>query len=72
MEVVKTAFPFFLEGLQVTLYIFIIAVIVGFLIGLVVALMRLSPSKILNGIAIVYIDVIRGTPFIVQLFFIYF
>jgi len=72
MEVVKTAFPFFLEGLQVTLYIFIIAVIVGFLIGLVVALMRLSPSKILNGIAIIYIDVIRGTPFIVQLFFIYF
>lgn len=72
MEVVKNAFPFFLEGLQVTLYIFIIAVIVGFLIGLVVALMRLSPSKILNGIAIVYIDVIRGTPFIVQLFFIYF
>ncbi|HBF58146.1 MAG TPA: nickel transporter [Exiguobacterium sp.] len=72
MEVVKTAFPFFLEGLQLTLYIFIIAVIVGFLIGLVVALMRLSPSKILNGIAIIYIDVIRGTPFIVQLFFIYF
>ncbi|WP_214854265.1 MULTISPECIES: amino acid ABC transporter permease [unclassified Exiguobacterium] len=72
MEVVKTAFPFFLEGLQVTLYIFIIAVIIGFLIGLVVALMRLSPLKILNAIAIIYIDVIRGTPFIVQLFFIYF
>ncbi|WP_449403412.1 amino acid ABC transporter permease [Exiguobacterium artemiae] len=72
MEVAKTAFPFFLEGLQITLYIFIIAVIVGFLIGLIVALMRLSPLKILNGIAVVYIDVIRGTPFIVQLFFIYF
>ncbi|AFS70678.1 MULTISPECIES: amino acid ABC transporter permease [Exiguobacterium] len=72
MEVAKTAFPFFLEGLQITLYIFIIAVIAGFLIGLIVALMRLSPLKILNGIAIVYIDVIRGTPFIVQLFFIYF
>lgn len=72
MEVAKTAFPFFLEGLQVTLYIFIIAVIAGFIIGLIVALMRLSPLKILNAIAIVYIDVIRGTPFIVQLFFIYF
>jgi polar amino acid transport system permease protein len=72
MEVAKTAFPFFLEGLQITLYIFIIAVIAGFIIGLIVALMRLSPLKILNAIAIVYIDVIRGTPFIVQLFFIYF
>lgn len=46
MEVAKTAFPFFLEGLQITLYIFIIAVIVGFIIGLIVALMRLSPLKI--------------------------
>jgi polar amino acid transport system permease protein len=72
MEVVKISFPFFLEGLQVTFYIFVIAVIVGFLLGLVVALMRLSPLKILNAIAIIYIDVIRGTPFIVQLFFLYF
>ena len=55
-----------------TLYIFVIAIILGFLIGLVVALLRLAPIKILNWIAKVYVDAIRGTPFIVQLFFIYF
>lgn len=72
MEVAQKALPYFIEGLQITLYIFIIAVIVGFLIGLIVALMRLSPVKPLQWLAIIYVDIIRGTPFIVQLFFIYF
>jgi polar amino acid transport system permease protein len=61
-----------LKGLQVTLYIFLIAILLGFLIGLVIALLRLAPLKILNWIAKGYVDTIRGTPFIVQLFFIYF
>lgn len=72
MDIMINAFPYLLEGLKVTLYIFIIAVILGFLIGLVVALLRLSPIKPLNWIAVIYVDAIRGTPFIVQLFFIYF
>jgi glutamine transport system permease protein len=72
MDVMINALPYLLDGLQVTLYIFIIAVILGFLIGLVVALLRLSPAKPLNWIAVIYVDAIRGTPFIVQLFFIYF
>lgn len=72
MDVIVTALPMLIKGLQVTLYIFLIAIILGFLIGLAVALLRLAPIKILNGIAKVYVDSIRGTPFIVQLFFIYF
>jgi glutamine transport system permease protein len=72
MDVIINALPYLLDGLQVTLYIFIIAVILGFLIGLVIALLRLSPAKPLNWIAVIYVDAIRGTPFIVQLFFIYF
>lgn len=72
MDIIVAALPILLKGLQVTLYIFVIAIILGFLIGLVVALLRLAPIKILNWIAKVYVDDIRGTPFIVQLFFIYF
>ncbi|MFJ7939556.1 amino acid ABC transporter permease [Peribacillus sp. NPDC096622] len=72
MDIIVAALPLLLKGLQVTLYIFVIAIILGFLIGLVVALLRLAPIKILNWIAKVYVDAIRGTPFIVQLFFIYF
>jgi polar amino acid transport system permease protein len=72
MDIIIAALPILLKGLQVTLYVFIIAILLGFLIGLVVALLRLAPVKILTWIAKVYIDAIRGTPFIVQLFFIYF
>jgi glutamine transport system permease protein len=72
MDTITAALPMLLKGLQVTLYIFVIAIILGFLIGLVIALFRLAPVKILNWIAKVYVDAIRGTPFIVQLFFIYF
>ncbi|MGM0888522.1 MAG: amino acid ABC transporter permease [Bacillota bacterium] len=72
MDIIVAALPLLLKGLQVTLYIFVIAIILGFLIGLLVALLRLAPIKILNWIAKFYVDAIRGTPFIVQLFFIYF
>ncbi|WP_142827395.1 amino acid ABC transporter permease [Planococcus soli] len=72
MDTIVNAFPYLMEGLQVTLYIFAIAIVFGFLIGLVVALFRLAPLKILNWIAKIFVDAIRGTPFIVQLFFIYF
>ncbi|WHZ02571.1 amino acid ABC transporter permease [Neobacillus sp. YX16] len=72
MDIIVSALPLLLKGLQVTLYIFLIAILLGFLIGLVVALLRLAPLKILNWIAKAYVDAIRGTPFIVQLFFIYF
>ncbi|WP_423801169.1 amino acid ABC transporter permease [Neobacillus sp. SAB-20_R2A] len=72
MDIITAALPILIKGLEVTLYIFVIAIILGFLIGLLMALLRLAPFKILNWIAKVYVDAIRGTPFIVQLFFIYF
>lgn len=72
MDTVINALPFLMDGLKVTLYIFFIAIIIGFIIGLIVALFRLAPIKILNWIAKIFVNAIRGTPFIVQLFFIYF
>ncbi|ALS35568.1 MULTISPECIES: amino acid ABC transporter permease [Bacillus] len=72
MDTIVNAFPYLMDGLQTTLYIFVVAIILGFIIGLIVALFRLSPFKILNFIALVFVNAIRGTPFIVQLFFIYF
>lgn len=72
METIINALPYLMKGLQVTLYIFVIAIILGFILGLIVALLRLAPLKVLNWIAKIFIDSIRGTPFLVQLFFIYF
>ncbi|RHW37480.1 amino acid ABC transporter permease [Lysinibacillus yapensis] len=72
MEAAMNAMPYLLEGLKMTLYIFVIAIFFGFIIGLVVAMLRLAPIKPLQWIAKVYVDIIRGTPLLVQIFFIYF
>jgi His/Glu/Gln/Arg/opine family amino acid ABC transporter permease subunit len=48
------------------------ALIVALTLGLVVALMRISPLRPLRYIALLYTDVLRGTPALVQLFIIYF
>ena len=72
MDAIINALPYLLEGLKVTIYIFVIAIILGFIIGLIMALFRLSPLKTLNWIAKIFIDAIRGTPILVQLFFFYY
>lgn len=48
------------------------ALVVALLLGLVVAVMRISSFKWIRWIALVYTDVLRGTPALVQLFIIYF
>lgn len=72
MGVVINSLPYLWEGLKVTAYVFVIAIILGFFIGLFVALLRLSRWKVLNWIAKIFVDAIRGTPILVQLFFFYF
>jgi cystine transport system permease protein len=44
----------------------------GLLLALLVALLRLSPNKVLSGVARFYVSVIRGTPLLVQLFVIFY
>lgn len=61
----------FTSGLGYTLLISLFSVILGLFIGVIMALGRLSKIKIINKIAGVYIDIIRGTPTMVQLLIIY-
>ncbi|MBP2076408.1 amino acid ABC transporter permease [Oceanobacillus polygoni] len=72
MQVIFDSLPYLLEGLRVTLYIFCVAIVLGFILGLLLALLRLAPIKVLNWIAKIFIDAIRGTPILVQLFFFYY
>jgi polar amino acid transport system permease protein len=60
-----------LRGIEVTLELTVIAMIAGVVIGILLAVMRLSPSRLLSGAAWVYIWFFRGTPVLVQLFFWY-
>ncbi|MFD9129199.1 amino acid ABC transporter permease [Kitasatospora sp. NPDC059571] len=58
-----------LHGVVVTLELTALAMVMGVVGGIVLAVMRLSPNPLLSGVAWVYIWVFRGTPVIVQLVF---
>ena len=62
----------FLSGLGYTLLISLVSVIIGCIIGVMMALMRISSNKLLRGVSGTYIDIIRGTPTMVQLLIIYY
>ena len=59
----------YLNGLWGTLWISAVVVLCGTVLGTVVALCRMSKSKVLNAIINVYIEILRGTPILVQLYF---
>lgn len=63
---------YFAKGVEYTLIITVVSVILGLLIGTLFALMRLSQNKLLHGIAVCYIEFLRGTPMMVQIMFVYF
>lgn len=60
------------EGLGITLLIFILTLILGIPAGILVAIARNSKCKLVNLITKLYILIIRGTPMMLQIIFIYF
>ncbi|MEU3572278.1 amino acid ABC transporter permease [Kitasatospora sp. NPDC036755] len=58
-----------MHGLLVTLELTVLAMLMGVVGGIVLAVMRLSPNPLLAGVAWVYIWIFRGTPVLVQLVF---
>ncbi|MBS6502968.1 MULTISPECIES: amino acid ABC transporter permease [Clostridium] len=64
--------PQVLEGLKVTIEIFIITLILSIPLGCIIALGRISKVKILNSITEVYVLILRGTPLLLQILFIFF
>ena len=60
------------HGLEVTLVLTVLSLLLGTIIGLVVALLRTSTIKPLNWIGKIYVDIIRGTPLLVQLLIMYY
>lgn len=72
MDSLISTFSGFMQAALVTLQITIVSLIMASIIGLFVALMKLSNKKILSWIANLYIGVIRGTPLIVQIMWLYF
>ncbi|MBN2651919.1 MAG: amino acid ABC transporter permease [Spirochaetales bacterium] len=63
---------FLLRGLGTTLTVTFAALIIGMVLGIGLALMKLSSHKLIKTPAVIYISIIRGTPAVVQLMIIYF
>ena len=61
-----------LQGLLVTLELTVVAMLVGVVLGTVIAVMRLSENPLLRGAATAYVGLFRGTPILVQLLFWFF
>jgi len=73
MERVLSKYAFlFVKGLGVTLVLSLITVAFGVVIGSLFCLMRISKVKPLSWLATAYVEVIRGTPLLLQLYFFYF
>ncbi|PKR77091.1 arginine ABC transporter permease [Halalkalibacillus sediminis] len=64
--------PFMLEGIWVTLQFVIIAIIFGFILGSVIALIKIGKTGWLRWMADFYTSIFRGTPLILQLLLIYY
>ncbi|MCL6569324.1 MAG: ABC transporter permease subunit, partial [Meiothermus silvanus] len=69
---IRDSLPFLLQGAWVTLRITALSLIFGVFLGTLVALARMSPIRWLSGLTLGYIELLRGTPLLVQIFLIFF
>lgn len=64
--------PDFLEGMKYTVILTLCSLVFGFILGVIFALMHNSKNKFLHLVAVSWVEFIRNTPFLVQLFFLYY
>lgn len=64
--------PYYLKGMYYTIFLALIGVFFGAILGTVLALMKLSTKKAIKWPAIAYIEYVRGTPLLVQIFLVFF
>lgn len=72
MNYINTLMPSMIEGLVTTLKIFLLTLVLSIPLGIVAAIGRLSKIKILASFIQLYIWIMRGTPLMLQLVFIFF
>jgi His/Glu/Gln/Arg/opine family amino acid ABC transporter permease subunit len=65
-------YMYMLNGLEITIIITLASAVLGMIIGVVMALGRTSKNKIFRALASTYVEIIRGTPTVVQLMIIYY
>ncbi len=71
-DVFEEVFPFLLHGARVTITLTLVSLFFGVVLGLLIGLARVSINPLVRNVAVVYIEVVRGTPLLMQLIFIYY
>jgi His/Glu/Gln/Arg/opine family amino acid ABC transporter permease subunit len=69
---VALALPSLVQGAVVTLEVSFLAVLLGLVVGVILTLGRQSGSRILSAFAIVYVNLMRGTPLFIQILTVYY
>jgi len=64
--------PAFIDGFIITAEVSILSILGSFILGILIALMRVSSNRFLNYTSLVYVDLFRNIPFIVLIFFGYY
>lgn len=72
INVLKEVFPLLLQGSLMTMELTVVSVVLGSLIGMIIALLKLSKNKLLAITAGFYTWLFRGTPMLLQLFVLYY
>ena len=72
VDLMINSLPLLITGAGITIQITAISVGLGLIIGMFVGIARISNVKLLRWLAAIYIDFLRGTPLLVQIFLIYF
>lgn len=70
--ILSTKLPVFMEGVVVTIQLAAWTVVGGSLLGILVALLRLSRVRVLRVLSGAYIEFLRGTPMLVQVLIVYY
>jgi len=72
LSILQEYAPFFVSGTILTIKLSIVAIVIGFFLGLFLALARLSSRRWLSIPAVCFIESIRGTPLLLQILVAYF
>jgi polar amino acid transport system permease protein len=72
LSILEEYAPFFVSGTILTIKLSIVAIVIGFFLGLILALARLSSRRWLSIPAVCFIESIRGTPLLLQILVAYF
>ena len=70
LDFTTTWAPYILGGIGYTIFICLASIVLATGLAIVGALGRLSTNPVVNGVASLYVSIVRGTPLLVQIYFV--